>query len=137
MVLGDGQERENLLELRNKLELMDVIEMPGFVSNPYQIISNSDCFVLSSKWEGWPNSLLESPCLWNTWLSQLTALVDLGKYLKNGKLGFLVKVGDAENLSEAIYNTLNDPVASDMLIQRAKEFTPEKAAAMYLNIALS
>ena len=34
LVLGDGQERENLLELRNKLELMDVIEMPGFVSQP-------------------------------------------------------------------------------------------------------
>ena len=86
--------------------------------------------------EGWPNSLLESLACGTPAVST-DCISGPREILKNGKLGFLVKVGDAENLSEAIYNTLNDPVASDMLIQRAKEFTPEKAAAMYLNIALS
>ena len=136
LVLGEGQEYKKLLELRNKLGLMDIIEMPGFVDNPYQIISSSDCFVLSSRWEGWPNCLLESLAC-GTPVVSTDCISGPREILKNGELGLLVKVGDAEGLADAIYKTLNEQVPSYILIKRAEEFTPERAAKMYLNISMS
>lgn len=136
IVLGEGQERQKLLELRNELGLMDIIEMPGFVDNPYQIISSSDCFVLSSKWEGWPNCLLESLAC-GTPVVSTDCISGPREILKNGEIGLLVKVGDAEGLADAIHKTLNEHVPSHILIKRAEEFTPEKTAKMYLNLAIS
>lgn len=60
LILGEGPERNNLIKLINKLELSNQIHLVGFVDNPYPYIKQSDCFVLSSMIEGFPNVLIES-----------------------------------------------------------------------------
>jgi glycosyltransferase involved in cell wall biosynthesis len=59
-ILGRGSKKNHLLSLINKLELQNSVELCGFVENPYAWLNNADLFVLSSKYEGLPNVLLEA-----------------------------------------------------------------------------
>lgn len=59
-ILGDGPERVALRELAEELGIASQVSMPGFVPNPYPWIVTSEVFVLSSRWEGFPNVLVEA-----------------------------------------------------------------------------
>ncbi len=59
-ILGEGDERESLESLSKKLNLGKHLRMPGFVENPYVYISQADCFVSSSRYEGFANVIAES-----------------------------------------------------------------------------
>ena len=58
-LLGDGRDREKLHELKEELGLENVI-FHGVQKNPYPFLKFADLFVLSSRYEGFPNVLLEA-----------------------------------------------------------------------------
>lgn len=58
-ILGDGRDREKLMEQKEKLGLKNV-EFLGVQKNPYPYLHQADLFVLSSRYEGFPNVLLEA-----------------------------------------------------------------------------
>ena len=58
-VLGDGRDREKLAKEKEKLGLKN-IEFSGIKENPYPYLYQADLFVLSSRYEGFPNVLLEA-----------------------------------------------------------------------------
>lgn len=58
-ILGDGKDREMLLQMKNLLGLDHVI-FHGKQNNPYQYLKYADLFILSSRYEGFPNVLLEA-----------------------------------------------------------------------------
>lgn len=60
IILGQGPNREYLEQLINAYGLADNVSLLGFVSNPYDYMINSDCFVFSSLYEGLGNALLEA-----------------------------------------------------------------------------
>ncbi len=58
-ILGDGKDRELLQNM--KLELgLDKVFFHGRQKNPFQYLKFADLFVLSSRYEGFPNVLLEA-----------------------------------------------------------------------------
>lgn len=59
-ILGDGEEKENLLNLIGKLNLKERVFLLGRRSNPYAYMKNADLFILSSRYEGFPNVLIEA-----------------------------------------------------------------------------
>ena len=59
-ILGTGPLRETLLAQRNRLGLTEVVRFIGFEPNPYPYFRHADLFVLSSRYEGFPNALLEA-----------------------------------------------------------------------------
>lgn len=58
-ILGDGQDRDLLHQMKNFLGLDHVI-FHGRQENPYQFLKYADLFILSSRYEGFPNVLLEA-----------------------------------------------------------------------------
>ena len=58
-ILGDGRDREKLAEQKEKLGLRHVAFL-GVRKNPYPYLRQADLFVLSSRYEGFPNVLLEA-----------------------------------------------------------------------------
>jgi len=58
-ILGDGKDREILLQMKELLGLEHVI-FHGKKNNPYQYLKFADLFILSSRYEGFPNVLLEA-----------------------------------------------------------------------------
>ncbi len=60
IILGEGELRGRLENLINKLGLEKNVFLLGNKKNVYKYLTNSDCFILSSLWEGLPNTLLEA-----------------------------------------------------------------------------
>ena len=63
VILGDGPLRSQLEELVNDLGLVTAVTLAGHQRNPFAVVANSDCFVLSSNYEGQPMVLLEAMVL--------------------------------------------------------------------------
>jgi len=60
MILGEGEKREELTELAEKLGLSDHLLMPGELANPFPYVHRADVFALCSDYEGLPMVLIES-----------------------------------------------------------------------------
>ncbi|MGC5743613.1 glycosyltransferase [Chryseobacterium sp. NFX27] len=58
-ILGDGKDKDVLLQMKDFLGLKNVI-FHGRQDNPYQYLKYADLFILSSRYEGFPNVLLEA-----------------------------------------------------------------------------
>ncbi len=63
MLLGEGPLREELSALASELGVEQDVAMPGFVDNPFPYMANCGLFVLSSRWEGLPNVLIQAMAL--------------------------------------------------------------------------
>ncbi|HUL00605.1 MAG TPA: glycosyltransferase [Nitrospirota bacterium] len=60
VVLGEGELKDNLTSLVNKMGLAHAVYFLGFDSNPFKFIARARMFVLPSLWEGFPNALIEA-----------------------------------------------------------------------------
>lgn len=58
-ILGEGRDKEQLSEMKTALGLENIL-FHGQQKNPYQFLKFADLFVLSSRYEGFPNVLLEA-----------------------------------------------------------------------------
>ena len=59
LIIGEGDERNNLAELVAKLNLKDSVYLVGKVDNPFIYFKYAQIGIVSSKVEGFPNVLLE------------------------------------------------------------------------------
>lgn len=60
VILGEGPERERLEQQREHLGLTGRVHFPGRVGNPGDWYSQADFYVMSSRFEGFPNTLAEA-----------------------------------------------------------------------------
>lgn len=59
-IWGEGSAREHLERLIEAHDLQDNISLPGLSDNPWRYFTQSDCFLMPSRWEGLPNVILEA-----------------------------------------------------------------------------
>ena len=59
-LLGDGELKENMMQLAGQLNIADAVEFAGLQSNVYPWLHNADVFILPSKFEGMPMTLIEA-----------------------------------------------------------------------------
>lgn len=60
LFIGKGKEEHKLKSKVTQLKLESKIHFAGFDINPYKYLSKASCFVLSSDFEGFPNSIQEA-----------------------------------------------------------------------------
>lgn len=111
VILGEGGLRRDLELLVRQLKLEEDVFLPGFVRNPYKFLASSDVFVLSSRYEGLPNVLIEAAYLG---IPCVSTLCKSGPHeiLLEGAGGELVQVGDSTEMARAIISVLSTPVES-------------------------
>lgn len=63
LILGSGELKEELDYLINNYVLSDFIKVIPYEKNPYRYISRAKAMILASKFEGLPNTILESMTL--------------------------------------------------------------------------
>ena len=60
VIIGEGPERENILEAAELMGFEDELLMPGFLPEPHRYIGNFDIFALTSKSEQQPIAVMEA-----------------------------------------------------------------------------
>ena len=134
IILGDGEDKEEVEELIKELDVEEWVSMPGFVENPYSYMKRSDVFVLSSRWEGLPSVLIEAMALGVPVVST-DCPSGPGEILKDGRYGELVPVGDHKAMAEAIVKVLREKKSTKDAEEFVKsEFSVEKVAEEYIKI---
>ena len=133
IILGEGSKRKFLTDLILKLKLKNRVSMPGFVKEPGLWFESADLFVLSSRWEGFGNVIVEAlefgvPVVSTDCKSGPSEILD------NGIYGVLVPVGDVDALSESMYNSLAACHDREALITRSLDFSIDKISQQYLNL---
>ena len=131
LILGEGELRHELEAMTAKLGIAEDVSMPGFVQNPYAYMSRANAFLLSSRWEGLGNVLIEAMAC-GTPVISTDCPHGPKEILAAGKYGPLVRVGDAIALSGAMLQVLDEPVNRDVLMERAMYFSVERAVSEYL-----
>lgn len=131
VILGEGRQRHSLQAQAAHLGITDVVEFPGFVSNPYAYMAKAAVFVLSSLWEGSPNVLTEALAL-GTPVVATDCPSGPREILDQGRYGPLVAVGDVGDLAQSILRVLKSPPAADELQAAVTEYTLEASTQGYL-----
>ena len=136
LILGKkGKRFAQLLEETKTLGIEPHVDFIGFKENPYCYFSRADVFVLSSRWEGFGNVLVEALALGVPVVST-DCPVGPREILKDGSLGRLVPVGDHRRLAEALVETLRrGKRVAPKLESSLKEFTAWNSARRYLECA--
>ena len=101
VIVGDGEEKENIVKLVEELNLKDKVILTGFMQNPYPIIKGAKLLVLSSEYEGLPTVLVEAlmlnTCVVSSDCDSGPREILTGEYSK-----YLAKVNDIKDLSNKI-----------------------------------
>lgn len=105
-LVGEDKGHLGVLEkLVQELGLSGRVRFWGYQPNPYVFYANCDVFVLSSRWEGSPNVLIENYCL-NSPLVATRFAPSVDRWITEGANGFVVEVENPGSLSAGIVNAL-------------------------------
>ena len=135
VILGDGPQRSDLLALARRLTIQERVCLPGAVSDIVHWYRRAECFVLSSRNEGWPNVLVEAMA---ASCPVVSFRCDYGpaEIVQDGISGLLVAPGDVNGLSDAIARVVTDRCLSESLAAggacRAAWFASQAVAPRWL-----
>ena len=118
-IIGQGQNYNILKKFINDNNLSFVVKLIGYLPNPITYIKNSDIFVLTSKYEGLPNVLLEAQ-YFKKYIISTDCPTGPKEILLNGKAGDLIKVADYKSLSKLINNY---PKRKKLVLNKIKQGT--------------
>ena len=135
VILGQGPDRESLLGLATRLGIEGQVDLPGFDVNPFRYMARASVFVLSSRYEGFPNVLAQAMAC-GTPVVSTDCRSGPSEMLEGGKWGRLVPVGDWRAMAWAIEATLDDPMPAEALRARASVYSVEASVERYLEVVL-
>lgn len=105
MSYGGGSYHQELMTLAKDLGVETLIHCLGYQKNPYVYVNYADCFVLSSRWEGLPNVMIEAQYL-GTPVAAFKCISVIERLVNDGKDGFLAEKEDVCSLAKAILNAI-------------------------------
>jgi glycosyltransferase involved in cell wall biosynthesis len=137
VIVGEGPERDRLVELSRSNGSWERIWLAGPVGNITDWYASADLFVLSSRFEGFPNTLLEAmahglPAIAADCLTGPRALIT------HEFDGVLVPPDDVVGLAEGMMRLMGDDAMRRLFGERAsvagERFSIERVGAMWTNI---
>ena len=106
VIVGKGSMKNNLQKYLLQNNLQNKVKLIGYLNNPFPYIYKSKILILTSKFEGLPNILLEGQYLKKHIIST-DCPTGPKEILLNGKAGDLIKIGDYKKLFTLIKNNHN------------------------------
>ena len=107
LLLGKGEDGSRLAKEAAAPGLRERVDFPGWLPNPHAVISRASVFVLSSRYEGFPNGVLEALACGTPVIA--TDCPSGPREILDGGAGILVPVDDSEAMADALVRLLEDP----------------------------
>jgi len=132
-ILGEGEQRAALEQLAAELGIADRVFFLGFQPQPWLFVSKADLFVLSSRYEGFGNVLIEA-------MRQGVPVVSTdcpggpSEILEDGRYGRLVPCGDEQALADAMEAALDDRPSPELLKARAEALSGDAPVRRYVEL---
>jgi len=137
LIIGRGKNKKNLINYIEQNSLTKYIKINNYKDNPFPYIKKSDLFILSSKYEGLPNVLLEALTL-KKFIISSNCPTGPSEILDGGKGGLLFKVGDYKELAKKIifFNSNKKLCLKKMMVahKRLLRFDYNKNLNKYYNL---
>ncbi|MDY3706231.1 glycosyltransferase [Vagococcus lutrae] len=105
-IIGEGELKSELEDDIKRREIEDQVTLLGFQDNPYKYIYSSDTFILSSRWEGFPNVLLES-LVCGTPIISFSCKSGPKEILSNKSIGTLIEPENFEEMAKEMQLSIN------------------------------
>jgi glycosyltransferase involved in cell wall biosynthesis len=108
VIVGDGPDRSSLRERAHARGIGDAVHLVGRSAAVSEVMRRAELFVLSSRYEGFPNALIEA-------MAQELAVISFScsagprRIIRDGVDGVLVKPGDAAALATTMGRIMDDP----------------------------
>ena len=148
LLLGKGDLEQTIKNKVSAMNLGSQVIFLGFDTNPFKYLSKSDCFILSSDFEGFPNCILEAMACCIPVIStdcrsgpreilapDTDPAVNITDHIETTKYGILVPVNNAQLLADAINLLTKDKMLWDEMkikaLRRAKDYDIEKIIGQF------
>jgi glycosyltransferase involved in cell wall biosynthesis len=105
-IVGDGAEKKKLIELAERLNVLQNIDFIGYTDNVGKYLKRAKIFVLTSESEGLPMSIIEAMAFSLPVVS--SSVNDIPDIVDHSVTGYLVNPNDIEGFSGYIYKLLVD-----------------------------
>lgn len=136
IIYGDGPLINEYKELVEKFNLTKIVSFPGYVSDVERTICKDGIFVLSSRFEGIPNVLIEALSVGIPTISTNCTPGGPAFLTKNGDRGTLIPVGDVSAMTEAITNLIENHRLYESYEEKGpkiiNELLPERIGKMWI-----
>lgn len=137
LIAGEGPDRKALTSQVARLGLQNHVHLPGRIEDIPGLLKGADLFVLSSRWEGMPNVLLEALSAGTPVVA--TSVEGVRDILGREAQSLVVPSASIPHLREAIRLALespvNHPTAKESLQAIVRErFTLDAVAAAYAGL---
>jgi glycosyltransferase involved in cell wall biosynthesis len=119
VILGEGPERARLTDLARDLGILERVFLAGWVTEPGDTLTRASVFVLPSRYEGFPNALLEAMACALPVIA--TACTGPAAIISHEVDGLLIRVNSASELTAAMLRLMNDEATRNRLGRNAAE----------------
>lgn len=119
-VIGEGELECQLTQLINELGLQKKVTLTGFMSNPYYLYKKANLLLSTSRYEGFPNVVLEAnacglPVIAYNYVGGINEII------VEGLNGNLVENGNISDLSQCITKAATYRYNKEAIIEMTKE----------------
>jgi len=128
VILGDGPDKKSISDLIQELHLSDSVQLLPFEKNPFDIVRQAQFTVLTSQYEGFPMSIIESLSLGVPVVS-VDCPSGPSEVIVSKQNGLLVKNHDVAALSEAIKSMILD----EELLNRCRKNAVQSVAHLSID----
>lgn len=102
--IGDGEELNECIKIVDDVKMAERIQFPGWQTNIFEWLIGFDVFLLFSKWEGLPISILEAM---SVGLPIVASDIKGNNELVNSRNGYLISVNDIDKLTKVLVSFPN------------------------------
>ena len=124
VIIGKGKDYSKLKKYIYEKKLHQYVKLLGYKKNPFQYIKQADIFLLSSKYEGSPNVIVEALFL-KKYIMSTNCPTGPNEILQNEKFGKIFNVGDYKALSKLILNFKKNNINKSELSKYLKTYDKE------------
>ena len=123
LIFGEGEEKNNLIRLLKKKNLLERVSLMGYTSKIYLYMKNADAFILSSLWEE-PGFVLIEAAMSNLFIISSDCPNGPKEFLKNGEAGLLFESNKKNALKEKLeeFSILRKEIKTKKIIAKKNCF---------------